>query len=357
MKFYKKTSYAEDFRLFRDGRAVFWYVLLGLALVAAPFVLPTYYLSQIILIGIYVVAGAGLMLLSGYCGQISLGHAAFYAVGAFTAAVLESRGVPFLPAFLAAGVLAALVGFVVGLPALRLSGMYLAIATLAAAFIVNEVIVRWESVTKGASGLNVPKASIAGWVADSEPKFYVIVLVVALGAMLAVRNIVRAPLGLAMMAIRDSETAAQSMGVPLMRVKLTAFAVSALLTGFAGALYAHKIQFIDPDQFTILVSIEFLVMIFIGGIGSMHGIVFGAAFVIALPQLVAVAKDHLPQAIAQQSGLQAAVYGVVLLAFILAEPTGLYGIWRKIKHYCAMFPFYRKGSLRRAKSFAKSETW
>jgi branched-chain amino acid transport system permease protein len=357
MKFYKKTSYAEDFRLFRDGRAVFWYALLGVALIAAPFVLPTYYLSQLVLIGIYVVAGAGLMLLSGYSGQISLGHAAFYAVGAFTAAVLEKHGVPFVPAFLAAGLLAAAVGFVVGLPALRLSGMYLAIATLAAAFIVTEVIVRWESVTNGASGLNVPKASIAGFVADSEPKLYAIVLVVALAAMLAVRNIVRAPLGLAMMAIRDSETAAQSMGVPLMRVKLTAFAVSALLTGFAGALYAHKIQFIDPDQFSILVSIEFLVMIFIGGIGSMHGIVFGAVFVIALPQLVAVAKDHLPQAIAQQSGLQAAVYAVVLLAFILAEPTGLYGIWRKIKHYCAMFPFYRKGSLRRAKSFAKSETW
>jgi branched-chain amino acid transport system permease protein len=357
MKFYKKTSYAEDFRLFRDGTAVFWYALLGAALVAAPFVLPTYYLSQLVLIGIYVVAGAGLMLLSGYCGQISLGHSAFFAVGAFTAAVLAKHGIPFPLAFLAAGTLAAAVGLVVGLPALRLSGMYLAIATLAAAFIVNEVIVRWESVTNGSSGLNVPKIAIADLVADSEPKLYAIVLLVALAAMLAVRNIVRAPLGLAMMAIRDSETAAQSMGVPLMRVKLTAFAVSALLTGFAGALYAHKIQFIDPDQFTILVSIEFLVMIFIGGIGSMHGIVLGAIFIIALPQLVAVAKDHLPQAIAQQSGLQAAIYAIVLLAFILAEPTGLYGIWRKIKHYCSMFPFYRKGSLRRAKSFAKSETW
>jgi branched-chain amino acid transport system permease protein len=357
MRFYKKTSYAEDFRLFRDGLALFWYALLGVALVAAPFLLPPYYLSQLVLIGIYVVAGAGLMLLSGYCGQISLGHSAFYAVGAFTAAVLAEHGVPFPFAFLAAGLLAAIIGLIVGLPALRLSGMYLAIATLAAAFIVNEVIVRWEKVTHGSSGLRVPMISIAGYVADSDAKLYPIVLVVALAAMLAVRNILRAPLGLAMMAIRDSETAAQSMGVPLMRVKLTAFAVSALLTGFAGALYAHKIRFIDPDQFTILVSIEFLVMIFIGGIGSMHGIVLGAIFIIALPQLVAVAKDHLPQAIAQQSGLQAAVYAVVLLAFILAEPTGIYGIWRKIKRYISMFPFYRKGSMRRAKSFAKSETW
>src|SRR5262249_28070954 len=160
MKFYKKTSYAEDFRLFRDGAAAFWYALLGAALVAAPFVLPTYYLSQLVLVGIYVVAGAGLMLLSGYCGQVSLGHAAFYAVGAFTTAVLEKPGVPFPAAFLAAGLLSAAVGLAVGLPALRLSGMYLAIATLAAAFIVNEVIVRWESVTNGSSGLNVPKIAI-----------------------------------------------------------------------------------------------------------------------------------------------------------------------------------------------------
>jgi len=357
VKFYKKTSYSEDFRLFRDGTMAFWYGALFLLLLAAPAFVPTYYLSQLVLIGIYAVAGAGLMLLCGYCGQISLGHSAFFAVGAFTTAILEKHGIPFPLALLGAGVLAAAVGLAVGLPALRLSGMYLAIATLAAAFIVTEIIVRWESVTNGASGINVPKIRLGGFVADTEPKLYFIVLAVALVTLAAVRNIVRAPLGLAMMAIRDSETAAQSMGVPLMRTKLTAFAISALLTGIAGALYAHKIQFIDPDQFTIFVSIEFLVMIFIGGIGSMHGIVLGAIFIIVLPQLVAVAKDHLPAVIAQQTGLQAAVYAVVLLGFILAEPTGLYGIWRKIKQYFSMFPFYRQGSLKRTKSFAKSETW
>jgi branched-chain amino acid transport system permease protein len=357
MKFYKKTSYTEDFRLFRDGAAVFWYAALLVLLLAAPALVPEYYLSQLVLIGIYVVVGAGFMLLCGYCGQVSLGHSAFFAVGAFTVAVLEKHGIAFPLALVGAGALAAAVGVAVGLPALRLSGMYLAIATLAAAFIVTEVIVRWESVTNGASGITLQKIAFLGFVADSEAKLYYIVLAVALAAMLAVRNILRAPLGLAMMAIRDSETAAQSMGVPLMRVKLTAFTISAALAGVAGALYAHKIQFIDPDQFTILVSIEFLVMIFIGGIGSLHGVVFGAVFIIGLPQLVAVAKDHLPAAIGQQSGLQAAVYALTLLLFILVEPTGLYGLWRKIKHYGAMFPFYRKGSLRRARSFAKSETW
>ena len=357
MRFSKKTSYTEDFRLFRDGVAAFWYAALGAVLLAAPAVLPTYYLSQLVLTGIYTIAGAGLMLLCGYCGQISLGHSAFFAVGAFAAAVLETHGVPFPAAFLAAGLLSAAAGFAVGLPALRLSGTYFAIATLAAAFIITEVIVRWESVTNGASGLVVPRIRIFRFVADSEPKLYAIVLPTALAAMLSVRNIARAPLGLAMMAIRDSETAAQSQGVLPARVKLTAFTISALLTGIAGALYAHKIQFIDPDQFGIGVSIEFLVMIFIGGIGSMHGVVLGALFVIALPQLVAVASGYLPRAVAQQAGLQAAVYGAVLLFFILVEPGGLYGIWRRIKRYCSMFPFYRQGSLRRAKKFAKSETW
>lgn len=261
MRFHKKTRYADDVRLFRDRAAAFWYAALGVALLAAPAILPPYYLSQLVLVGIYAIAGAGLMLLCGYCGQISLGHSAFFATGAFTAVVLETHGVPFPLAFLAAGLLSAAVGLAVGMPALRLSGMYFAIATLASAFLVNEIIVRWESVTNGASGLSVPRIRIAGFIADSEAKLYVIVLAAALAAMLAVRNIVRAPLGLAMMAIRDSETAAQSMGVPLMRVKLTAFGLSALLTGIAGALYAHEIQFIDPGQFTIVVSIELLVMI------------------------------------------------------------------------------------------------
>jgi branched-chain amino acid transport system permease protein len=346
-----------DFRLFRDGAAAAWYAVLGAALLAAPAILPPYYLSQLVLVGIFTIAGAGLMLLCGYCGQISLGHSAFLAVGAFTAVVLERHGVPFLPAFLAAGLISTVAGLAVGLAARRLSGMYFAIATLAAAFIVNEIIVRWQSVTNGASGLSVPRIRILGFVADTEPRLYAIVLLVALGAMLVVRNIVRAPLGLAMMAIRDSETAAQSLGVPLTRVKLTAFGLSALFTGIAGALYAHAIQFIDPDQFTIVVSIELLVMIFIGGIGSMHGIVLGAVFIIVLPQLVAVAKDLLPPAVAQQTGLQAAVYGAVLLLFILVEPSGLFGIWRRIKRYCSLFPFYRRGSLKRARRFSKSETW
>jgi branched-chain amino acid transport system permease protein len=357
MKFYKKTDYRIDIRLFRDGQTAFWYAALAVVLVLAPMVTPDYLLGQAVFTGIYVVAGAGLMLLSGYAGQISLGHAAFLAVGAYTSALLEKAGVPFPAAFVAAGLVAAATGVIIGIPALRLSGIYLAIATLAYAFIVTEVLLRWESVTSGASGINVPKMELFGWRVTSETELYYIVLVIAVLAMFAVRNILRAPLGLAMMAVRDSETAARTMGVPVARVKLTAFALSAALTGIAGALYAHKVPFIEPEQFNILMSVELLVLIFIGGIGSLHGIVFGAVFVISLPQWIAIAKDYLPAYIAQQPGLQAAVYGLLLLLFILFEPSGLYGIWLKIKHYFSMFPFYRKGAMRLQKTHAKAETW
>jgi branched-chain amino acid transport system permease protein len=357
MKFYKKTDYLIDIRLFRDGPMAAWYALLAVVLLIGPLATPEYLLGQAVFTGIYVVAGAGLMLLSGYCGQISLGHAAFLAVGVYTSALLEKAGVPFPFALLAAGAVAAATGVVIGIPALRLSGIYLAIATLAYAFIVTEVLLRWESLTNGASGIYVSKINIFGLQADSELKLYYIVLIVAVLSMLAVRNILRSPLGLAMMAVRDSETAARTMGVPVARVKLTAFALSAALTGFAGALYAHKVPFIEPEQFNILISVELLVLIFIGGIGSLHGIVFGAVFVISLPQWIAIAKDYLPPYITQQTGLQAAIYGLLLLLFIVFEPSGLYGIWLKIKHYFSMFPFYRKGAMRLQKTHAKSETW
>jgi branched-chain amino acid transport system permease protein len=212
-------------------------------------------------------------------------------------------------------------------------------------------------VTNGASGIMVKTMSFGEWAARTPMDKFYVTLGVAFLAVLGVKNLLRSPSGLAMMAVRDSETAAQAMGVNLARTKLTAFAVSAALTGLAGALYGDVIRFISPDQFTIGMSIELLVLIFIGGIGSLHGVVFGAIFVVALPQLISGIKDYLPTYIAEQPGLQSAVYGFLLLFFIIVEPQGIYGIWMKIKHYFSQFPFYKKGELRRNKSFAKAERW
>jgi branched-chain amino acid transport system permease protein len=356
LKFIRKTSYEHDLRLFPEPEDRFWYGLLALALLAGPWLVSDYFLGQAVLVGVYVVAGVGLMLLAGYAGQISLGHAAFFAVGAYGTAVLE-KTLPFALAFPAAGLIAGGVGVLVGLPSLRLSGIYLAIGTLASSFIVSEILSHWDSVTRGASGMTIGKIRFGEYVLDSDTKLYYLVLATAVASLWLARNVLRSPLGMAMMAVRDSQTAAQAVGVPLARVKLTAFALSAALTGLAGALYAHKIQFIDPDQFTILTSVELLVVVFIGGIGSLHGCVFGAVFIIVLPQAIAIAKDHIPAYLAEQTGLQSAVYAVLLLAFILFEPAGLYGIWQKTKRYFSMFPHYRKGSLRDQKSHARGESW
>ncbi|MBS0413613.1 MAG: branched-chain amino acid ABC transporter permease [Proteobacteria bacterium] len=355
MRFIFKTSYEQDIRLAKHGGHVFWYGLLLLGLLVAPWLLPEYWLAQLTFILIYGIAGLGLMLLSGYTGQISLGHAAFLGVGAYTQAVLANAGWPFPLAMVGAAVLAAAVGVVVGLPALRVKGIYLAIATLAFGFIVEEGFARWESVTGGNAGLSVQAPSFFGWTIESTHGFYALCLVTAVLATLGIVNLLRAPTGRAFVAIRDSEISAQSMGINLARYKTLSFALSAALAGLAGALYAHKIQFLTPDQFNILQSIDLLLLVVIGGLGSIHGAFLGAIFLIAMPQLIALGKDWLPDAIGQAPGLQAVVYGVVLVGFVLFEPLGLYGRWLKMRTWLQLFPFYQRGMFKRQKSFQKSD--
>jgi branched-chain amino acid transport system permease protein len=354
MRFLFKTDYGQDIRLVRHGGQAFWYGVLGLALAAAP-MLPEYYLSQLTFVCIYALVGVGLMLLTGYTGQISLGHAAFLAVGAYTEAVLQAMGVPFGVSLVAAALLAGLAGIVIGLPALRLTGIYLAIATIAFGFIVQEVLTRWESVTRGNSGITLKSIAVGGFTFDEEWKLYYLALGLLVLVLVGVLNLLRAPTGRALVAIRDSEISAQSMGIHLARYKTVAFALSAGITGLAGALYAHKLMFISPEQFNILLSIELAMMIFIGGIGSLHGAVYGAIFLIALPQLIAVAKDYLPAAVGHQTGLEPTVFGLIMVLVILFEPLGIYGRWLKVRHYLETFPLYRKDSFRRQKAFMKSE--
>jgi branched-chain amino acid transport system permease protein len=355
MRFLFKTRYDQDIALFAHGGQKFWYGALAFVLLAAPLWVSEYALSQLVFICIYGVVGLGLMLLTGYTGQVSLGHAAFMAVGAYTHVLLVSKGWPFLLSIGTAAALSGAVGVVVGLPALRVRGIYLAIATMAFGFIVEEVAARWESVTGGNSGLQVNAPVIAGMRFESTAALYYLCLAFAVLATLAVLNLLRSPTGRAFVAIRDSEISAQSMGIHLARYKTIAFALSAFLTGIAGALYAHQIRFITPEQFTILQSIELLLMVVIGGLGSIHGAFFGAAFVIALPQVIGWFKDFLPEAVANATGLKPVIFGAVMILVVLAEPYGIYGRWLKIRTYFQLFPFYRRGLFRRQKAFQKSE--
>lgn len=355
MRFIFKTDYNQDIKLAKHGGHQFWYGLLALSLVAAPYVLGEYLLSQLTFILIYGIVGVGLMLLAGFTGLFSIGHAAFLGAGAYAQAVLTAKGVPFPIALAFAGALSAAVGVIVGLPALRVKGIYLGIATLSFGFIVEEVFARWESVTGGNAGMSVSVIDIFGWKADTGPSFYYVCLVITVIATLAVVNLLRAPTGRAFVAIRDSEISAQSMGIHLAYYKTLSFALSAALAGIGGALYAHQIRFLSPDQFNIIQSIDLLLMVVIGGLGSIHGAFLGAIFLIGLPQAISSIKDYLPQAIGQAPGLKAVVYGAVLVGFVMFEPLGLYGRWLKVRTWFQLFPFYRKGLFKRQKAFQKSD--
>jgi branched-chain amino acid transport system permease protein len=355
MRFVFKTDYNQDIVLAKHGGYLFWYGALLLLLLLSPWLLDEYWLAQLTQVLIYSVVGLGLMLLAGFTGLFSLGHGAFLGVGAYTQAVLTNAGIPFPLALVGAGALSALVGVVVGLPALRVKGIYLGIATLAFGFIVEEAFARWESATGGNAGMHVKAPAFFDWKLDTATELYFLCLAVVVLATLAILNLLRSPTGRAFVAIRDSEISAQSMGIHLARYKTLSFAISAALAGLGGALYAHTIKFLSPDQFNIVQSIDLLLMVVIGGLGSVHGAFLGAIFLITMPQLISQVKDVLPAFIGQAPGLKAVIYGLVLIGFVLFEPLGLYGRWLKVRTWFSVFPFYRKGMFKRQKSFQKSD--
>ncbi|MFQ5547045.1 MAG: branched-chain amino acid ABC transporter permease [Woeseia sp.] len=355
MRFVFKTNYRQDIDLFQHSGQRFWFGALLIAVLAVPLVLDDFYVGELALVCIYAIAGIGLMLLVGYTGLVSLGHAAFLAIGAYAHAYLLSKGWPLPLALITAGLFTASVGAIVGLPAMRMTGIYLAIATLAFSIIVEQVIAHWESVTGGYRGMLVPDPTIAGVDLGDERPFYYLCLLITIACLLAALNLLRSPTGRAMIGIRDSEISAQSMGIDLARTKSIAFAISAGFTGVAGGLFAHKLGYLAPDAFTLLTSIQLLLMVVVGGLGSMHGVFFGAVFIGLLPQGIAILRDSLPAAIGQQPGLEPGVFGLILVLFLIYEPLGLYGRWRKIRQFFEEFPLYRKATHKRQKSYLRTE--
>jgi branched-chain amino acid transport system permease protein len=350
-----KTSYLDDIRLFQHEGQVLWYGVLAAALLAAPVVLAPFYVGELTQIFILAVAGVGLMLLIGYTGLVSLGHGAFMAIGAYTNTYLITKGVPFLVAFPLAGIAALIAGIVIAVPANRMSGIYLAIATLAFSQIVEQVIIRWEPVTRGFQGMPVPPPDLLGQPLTQGWQLYYLSLAVLALVVLAAVNLVRSPTGRALVAIRDSEISAQSLGVNLFRYKTAIFALSAGITGLAGALLAHRMRFISPDAFNFLLSIQLLLMVVVGGLGSVHGAIIGAAFVGGLPQALAIMREYLPPVIARTPGLEPGLFGLVMVLIVLFEPLGLYGRWLKIKAYFDFFPLYRRATFKRQRSYLKTE--
>ncbi len=355
MRFVKRRSYLEDIDLFKYRSTAVWYGLLVVIMLLLPLKIGTYWTSLMTLTAIYAIVALGMNLLTGYAGQISMGHAAFFAVGAYTSAYLTGIGISFWVALPVGGALSALLGIFIGLPALRMKGLYLAIATMGFGFIMEQVINSWDYVTNGVNGRQLVRPTLGPIDFTSDKIYFYLVFAVLLIMLLIMKNILRSPTGRAMTAIRDSEVAAESMGVNLAIYKTAAFAVSALYTGIAGSLFAHHMLFIGPENFDVAVSINFLIMIIIGGMGSVHGSIFGAIFMTLLPEMIALGKDFLPPVIGQQSGLQGTVYGVLLVLFVLFEPLGIYGRWLKVKFFFETFPFYKKDTFKRIRKYTKSE--
>jgi branched-chain amino acid transport system permease protein len=377
MRFQFKTSYAQDIRLFRDRVDATWYALLALLVVLLPVVIPAYYVGEFTWVFIYAICGVSLMVLVGYTGLISLGHAAFLGIGAYAHAYFLQHGVPWVLAVALAVAITTVCGIVVGLPALRMTGIYLAIATLAFSVIIQEVFSRWESVTHGFAGMPVSMPVIFGFSFESEFAFYYLCLFLLLLALWLTRNLLRAPTGRAWVAIRDSEIAAQSMGVNLAIYKSMAFAYSAALMGLAGALFAHKIAYLAPDIFTILLSIQLLLLVIVGGLGSLHGAIFGAIFVALLPPVIAILRDSIPATFSdvasatgidflgaignaignflRKPGVEAGIFGLILVLVILLEPLGMYGRWMKTRLFFSTFPMYKRATFKRQKTYMRSE--
>ncbi|HWM87819.1 MAG TPA: branched-chain amino acid ABC transporter permease [Kofleriaceae bacterium] len=340
-------SYASELRL-RHTRTEKVRLALVIALLAAlPWMLDNYWLSIVNSIGIAVVGAVGLNILVGFTGQISLGQGGFLAVGAFTSALLSGRaGLPIPLSVAAAMLVTAAAGAVIGLPALRLKGLYLAIATLASQQIIEFVIRRWSWLTGGQGFLDVRRLGIFGWEVPRksfELIWYWVILAVAALGVLAARNLLRTALGRSFMAVRDQDIAASTIGVNLTRAKLTAFALSSGYVGLAGALTAHYTEIVTWERYTIDVSIQYLAMIIVGGLGSIAGSVYGAAFLMLLPPLIAELADSLremaPFLADQLPAVQVAAVGLVIVLFLLFEPRGLFRLWHRVLEYFRYWPF------------------
>ncbi len=339
-----KESYIKDEEIFQSFFVKFWLALFLIFLILIPFVADAYILYVANLIGFAIIGAVGLNILTGFTGQISLGHAAFMGVGGYTAAVLMTRlNFSFWLALPCAGLVAALAGLVIGIPSLRVKGLYLCMATLAAQFIFEFIFIHWEFMTKGIRGINVPSPALGNFLLDTEKRFYFLTLIMVILAVGFARNLVRSRVGRAFVAIRDRDLAAEIMGISLFRYKLTAFAISSFYAGVAGALWVSFMRIVTPDHFPFHLSIQYLAMVIVGGLGSVLGSIFGAIFMILTPELLNALSSALSKMIPDVGQLfipmKEVVFGALIVLFLIFEPLGLAVIWRRIKAFFQWWPF------------------
>ncbi len=346
-----KRDYYEDIELFESKTVLVATLLFLAALAALPFYVGDYTLYILSLIAINSIVAIGLNILVGYTGQISLGHAGFFAIGAYSCVLLMVKaGLPFIIALPAAGFISAGFGFLLGLPSLRLEGPYLAIATLGFGMAVTQIISHSEF-TGGHMGIEAPKMSFGPFVADTGIEQYAIVMIITVVLTIAAIKMLKTRVGRAFVAIRDSEIAAEAMGINLSYYKTLAFAVSAFYTGIAGALLAFSLEHVSAGSFNLILSITFLAMVIVGGLGSVKGAIFGAALLTYLqiklqiiqeapvigPLLVEVSQRFFTTA--GLPNIQSIVIGAIMIGIVIFEPLGMNGIYLRTKRYWKTWPF------------------
>ena len=337
-------NYRTDERIFQTWFVRVWLIAFLIGCAVFPMFASKYMVSTMIEVGIAIIACHGLNLLTGFTGQISLGHAAFMGVGAYTSSILVSQaGMPFGFSLIFAGAMTALIGMIFGIPSLRLRGLYLAMATIAAQFIIEFTIRRWDKLTGGVEGMYVEPGSLGPLHFDDRIHLYYLTFVLAVAATLVLKNIIRSRSGRAFVAIRDRYLAAEVIGVNVFKYRLMSFAVSSFFAGVAGALMAQYLEVITHESFTILQSVDYLAMCIIGGLGHILGGIFGVAFWFILERLLEVVTTGLntafPDHVTWFVSIREIVFGLVIVLFLIFEPDGLSARWRTIKAYWKLWPF------------------
>ena len=349
-----KRDYYEDIQLLDSRVLWFWFLLLIASLIIFPFLAPNYYVYMANFMAVHVIVTLGLNILVGYTGQISLGHAGFFAIGAYmTVLFITVLHLPFLLALLLAALVSALFGFILGLPALRLEGPYLAIATLGFGMAITQVIGRWK-LFGGRMGLEAPVLNIlpfGTYILETDIQRYFLFIPIAVLLTWGARNLMKTKVGRAFIAIRDSDIAAETMGVNLVYYKTLAFAVSAFYVGIAGGLMAFLLGFINPSSFNFILSIYFLAFVIVGGLGSIFGSIMGGVVmtwlllelhkVQELPYigaaLISFSESYMN--LAGLPNIASVIFGLIIILLVVFEPLGLYGFWIRTKIYWKTWPF------------------
>jgi branched-chain amino acid transport system permease protein len=343
-------SYREDERIFRTLFIRAWFVvlliLIATMLIGSLFGIGAneyhYFIMNLILINL--IAALGLQLLVGFTGLLSLGHAAFMGVGAYTSALLITNwNCPFILSILLAGLSAAVLGLVVGIPSLRIKGFYLMVATLAFQFVTEYSIIHWDSVTRGIRGIELPVPHVFGMSLGKNQSYFVLLFVLAVFLMWGAKNILRSKIGRAFVAIRDNDVSAEIIGIPIFPYKLLSFSISAFYAGIAGALFSGLLRTAIPEDYLFTHSIIFLAMVLVGGLGRLVGTVFGVIFITLVPVLLDlivsyVAHVYDPNFTIYLGPMKEFVFGGLIILFIILEPDGLVGVWIRIRDYFKIWP-------------------